>query len=72
MKYHIDQLKEALYNEYEWLCHDDYDPDDPNDMSPEEYGQYLDTLTYDQLIEETSTDPVGYPLDEYIKNHTGA
>jgi hypothetical protein len=61
------QLIDALYHEYDYLCHDDYDPD--NDMSSSEYRGYLDLLSYDQLIAETDTDD-GYTLDEFIANHS--
>ena len=61
------QLIDALSNEYDYLCHDDYDPD--NDMSSSEYRDYLDSLSYDQLIADTDTDD-GYTLDEFIANHS--
>ena len=61
------QLIDALCHEYEYLCHDDYDPD--NDMSSSEYRDYLDSLSYDQLIADTDTDD-GYTLDEFIANHS--
>lgn len=60
-------LREALFNEYEYLCHDDYDPDE--DMSPEDYKKWLETLTFDELVEETSTDDVYYPLADYVNFH---
>lgn len=59
-----EQLIEALYNEYVFLCHDDFDPD--NDPTPEDYLKGLKEMTYDELIEETSTDD-SFTLDEYIK-----
>ena len=61
------QLIDALCHEYDYLCHDDFDPD--NDMSPSEYREYLDSLSYDQLIADTDTDD-GYTLDEFIYNHS--
>ena len=61
------QLIDALSNEYDYLCHDDYDPD--NDMSVSEYRDYLDSLSYDQLVADTDTDD-GYTLDEFIANHS--
>ena len=61
------QLIDALCHEYGYLCHDDYDPD--NDMSAIEYRDYLDSLSYDQLIADTDTDD-GYTLDEFIANHS--
>jgi len=61
------QLIDALSHEYDYLCHDDYDPD--NDMSSSEYRDYLDSLSYDQLVADTDTDD-GYTLDEFIANHS--
>ena len=61
------QLIDALSHEYDYLCHDDFDPD--NDMSSSEYRDYLDSLSYDQLVADTDTDD-GYTLDEFIANHS--
>ncbi len=61
------QLIDALSHEYDFLCHDDFDPD--NDMSSSEYRDYLDSLSYDQLVADTDTDD-GYTLDEFITNHS--
>ena len=61
------QLIDALSHEYDYLCHDDFDPD--NDMSSSEYRDYLDSLSYDQLVADTDTDD-GYTLDEFITNHS--
>ncbi len=63
MTYSKDQLIEALYNEYVYICHDDFDPD--VDISPEDYRLLLKDLTIDKLIEETSTDE-DYTLEEYM------
>ena len=49
-----EQLIDALYNEYVFLCHDDFDPDE--DATPEEYLEMLKEMTYDELVEETGTD----------------
>ena len=59
MKYTKSQLIDALVAEWEYLCHDDYDPDD---MTPEEYREELVEMSLDELIEETSTDEQ-YMLD---------
>ena len=58
-----EQLIDALYNEYVFLCHDDFDPDE--DATPEEYLEMLKEMTYDELIIETSTDEE-YHLDEFM------
>jgi hypothetical protein len=64
--YTTDQLIEALYNEYSFLCHDDFDPDE--DPTPEEYLEMIKTLSYDELISETSTDE-NFTLEEYMKTY---
>ena len=64
MSYTKEQLIEALYQEYLFLCHDDFDPDE--DPTPEEYLEMLKEMEYDELIEETSTDEE-FSLDEYME-----
>ena len=61
--YTTEQLIEAPYNEYVFLCHDDFDPD--NDATPEEYLEMLKELSYEELLKETSTDEC-YTLKEFI------
>lgn len=58
-----EQLIKALYNEYAYLCHDDFDPKD--DMSIEEYLVMLNELDYDALVEETGTDE-SFTLEDFI------
>ena len=58
------QLVDALCREYDYLCHDDYDP---NDDTSEEYRLKMELLTVEELIEETSTGE-GYTLDEFMEN----
>ena len=65
--YSHQQLVDALSAEYEFLCHDDFDPD--VDMSASEYVDYLNTLSVTQLIAETDTDD-NYTLQEYMSNHS--
>ena len=59
-----EQLVEALYNEYVFLCHDDFDPDE--DATPEEYLEMLKEMSYDELVEEANVDD-DFNLDEYMK-----
>ncbi len=66
MTYTRTQLISALHSEYEFLCHDDFDPD--VDMSPSEYLTHLQSLSLDDLISETTTDDI-YTLDEFMHNH---
>ena len=58
------KLIEALYREYVFLCHDDFDPD--NDATPEEYLEMLKEMSYDELIEEASLDEE-YTLEDYLE-----
>jgi hypothetical protein len=64
MNYTRAQLIDALVAEWEYLCHDDYDPED---QTPEEYREDLMEMTFDELVEETSTGE-GYTLDEWMEN----
>ena len=66
MTYTRDQLISAIHSEYEYLCHDDFDPD--VDMPPSEYLTHLQSLSLDALINETMTDDI-YTLDEFMHNH---
>jgi len=59
-----EQLIEALYNEYVFLCHDDFDPD--VDPILEEYLVMLKEMNYDELVDETQTDEE-FTLMEYIE-----
>ena len=58
-----EQLIDALYNEYVFLCHDDFDPDE--DATPEEYLEMLKEMSYDELVEETGTDEI-FSMDEFM------
>tara|TARA_Y100000289_G_scaffold53184_1_gene55051 strand:+ start:418 stop:621 length:204 start_codon:yes stop_codon:yes gene_type:complete len=64
MNYTKAQLVDALVAEWEYLCHDDYDPED---LTPEEYRKEIQELTIEQLIEETDTEDEGLTLDEYME-----
>ena len=64
MNYSKAQLIDALVTEWEYLCHDDPDPDD---QSAEEYREDLIEMSLDELVEETSTGE-GYTLEEYMEN----
>jgi len=59
-----EQLVEALYNEYMYLIHDDYDPEE--DMSAEEYLKLMQSLSVEELIEETGTDEE-FTLEEFLE-----
>ena len=66
MNYTKAQVVDALVREWEYLCHDDYDPED---LTPEEYRKEMQELTIEQLIEETDTDDIGLTLDEYMETY---
>ena len=56
-------LIDALVHEYEFLCHDDFDPD--VDATPAEYLDMLNSLSDAELIDESSTD-TELTLDDFI------
>lgn len=45
-----EQLIEALYNEYSFLCHDDFDPDE--NLTPEQYFEMIKILSYEEPVIE--------------------
>ena len=49
-QYTKEQMITALQSEYEYLLHDDYDPDE--DRSPEDNLEWLNSLSRDELKEE--------------------
>ena len=57
------KLINALASEYEYLCHDDFDPDE--DPTPQEYHEMLIEMSYDELIEEASLDE-SFTLEDYL------
>jgi len=65
MNYTKEQLIDALVAEYDYLCHDDFDPD--VDLTIEEYREMLKEMTFDELVKETSTDEE-YTFDEFMEN----
>jgi hypothetical protein len=67
MQYTRQQLIDALQHEYDYLIHDDFDPD--VDMSTDEHLEYLNSLSIEQLIDETDTDDEHYTLDQFMYNH---
>lgn len=67
MNYTKEQLIDALQREYDYLCHDDYDPD--VDMTLEEHLEFLKSLTYEELLEETSTDEI-FSLDDFMRTYS--
>ena len=64
MNYTKEQLVDALVAEWEYLCHDDPDPDD---LTSEEYRKVAEELTIEELIEETDTDDEGLTLNQYME-----
>ena len=66
IKYSREQLITALQNEYEFLIHEDFEPE--VDLTATEYLDWLNTLSDSELVAETSTGK-GYTLDEFMHNH---
>ena len=66
MKYTKAQLIDALCAEWDYLCHDDFDPE--NDQTTEEYREDLIEMTIEQLVEETDTDSEIYTLQQYMEH----
>lgn len=64
MNYTKEQLIDALCAEWEYLCHDDFDPE--VDLSPAEYLDEIREMTYDELVAETQTDET-FTLDEFME-----
>ena len=65
MKYTAEQLRYALEREYEYLCHDDFNPEE--DMNQEQYREYLLPLTVEQLLSEAAVDDEHYTLDFFME-----
>ena len=65
MSYTKEQLVEALYQEYLFLIHDDYE--EGVDATPEEYLAMLNGMEYDELVEETNTADEGFSLNEFME-----
>ena len=68
MKYKIDDLREALCREYEWLCHDE--PPITGELTESEYREYVSKLDYEQLVFESATDSEHFTLAQFM-NHWG-
>ncbi len=66
MTYTREQLIHALAAEYDYLCHDDFDPD--VDMSPAEMLSYLQALSLDDLIADTDTDDE-FTIDDFMTRY---
>jgi hypothetical protein len=65
MNYTRAQIIDALCAEWDYLCHDDFDPE--NDQTTEEYRNDLIKMTLEEIIEETGIDE-DYTLDEYMES----
>ena len=65
MTYTRDQLITALVAEHQQLTHDDYDT---NTMNDAQYRSFLQSLSVEQLIDETECDET-LTLDEYMSTY---
>ena len=59
------QLITALQREYDYLIHDDFDPD--VDMTSDEHLAYLNSLSIDELIAEIDADDE-FTVDDFLTN----
>ena len=66
IKYSREQLIAALQHEYEFLLHEDFEPE--VDLTASEHLDWLHKLSDSELVAETSTGE-GYSLDEFMHNH---
>ena len=64
--YSHQQLVDALSAEYEFLCHDDFDPD--VDMSPADYRADISTLSHAELVSRTDTDDT-FTLSDFMSTY---
>ena len=67
MTYTREQLINALVNEYEYLCHDDFDPD--VDLTTEEYRLKIECYNDEDLINEASVDEY-FTIDQFIRTYS--
>lgn len=67
MNYSKELLVKCLTNEYKHLFHDG---EEPGDMTVEERREWFNTLTIEQLVEETGWDDEE-DLKEFIENWKG-
>ena len=67
MTYTREQLINALVNEYEYLCHDDFDPS--VDLTTEEYRLKIECYNDEDLINEASVDEY-FTLDQFIMTYS--
>ena len=67
MTYTREQLINALVNEYEYLCHDDFDPD--VDLTTEEYRLKIECYDDEDLIAEASVDEY-FTLDQFMQTYS--
>ena len=65
MTYSREELINALQREYEYLTHDDFNPFE--DMTAEQHLEWLQKLSWSDLVEATCTDET-YSLDEWMEN----
>ena len=66
MNYTKSQLIDALCAEWDYLCHEDFNPEE--DQTTEEYREDLIEMTIEQLVEETDTDSEIYTLQQYMEH----
>ena len=64
MNYTRADIINALCAEWDYLCHDDFDPE--NDQTTEEYREELQNYSLERVSRRNCTGE-GYTLDEFMK-----
>ena len=64
MEYTRADLINALCAEYDYLCHDDFNPDE--DPTLDEYMESPQDYTYEQLVEETCSEDLKEYMDIWL------
>lgn len=65
MKITDESIRDALRNEYEFMCHECMEE---GEMTPEEFNTYVLTLNREQLIKEACVDE-HFTLEEFIDSY---
>ena len=65
--YSHQQLVDALFREYDNLCHDS--TLEEGEFTPAEYLTYLQSLTHAELVDETGTDDE-FTLSEFMSTYS--
>ena len=67
MNYTRQQLIDALCREYDYVIHDDFDPE--TDLTPEEYRLAIECLSDEDLVAETGVDEE-FTIDQFMEMYS--